>query len=198
MTEQEWLVCTDPQIMLEFLRDKVSDRKLRLFACAFSPDERGPAAPSAYDGAWDAVDWLTILERWWRDDPDSYFPIPADAVLKRSAVLLRDICGNLFRPLPPLPPAVLAWHDGAIRKMAQTIYDERAFDRLPVLADALEDAGCQQADILAHCRAAGRFPSVLLMAFKRFLSRKRDRERTKRRGGVIKLMPLDFEVGEGR
>ena len=39
--------------------------------------------------------------------------------------------------------------------MAQSIYDDRAFDRLPILADALEDAGCDKADILNHCRQPG-------------------------------------------
>ena len=40
-------------------------------------------------------------------------------------------------------------------KLAQGIYDDRAFDRLPVLADALEEAGCTNAEILAHCREPG-------------------------------------------
>jgi RNA polymerase sigma factor (sigma-70 family) len=44
----------------------------------------------------------------------------------------------------------------------------------------------------------GRFRSFLLTAFKRFLSKERDRERTKRRGGGTKLLPLDFEAGERR
>jgi len=34
VTEKEWLACTDPTTMLEFLGGKAGDRKLRLFACA--------------------------------------------------------------------------------------------------------------------------------------------------------------------
>ena len=70
------------------------------------------------------------------------------------ARLLRDIVGSPFR-LHSIAPAWLAWNDGAIRKMVQAIYDTRAFDRLPLLADALEDAGCTDADLLGHCRGPG-------------------------------------------
>ena len=49
----------------------------------------------------------------------------------------------------------LRWNDGTLVRIAQAIYDNRAFDRLPILADALEDAGCDNADILAHCRGPG-------------------------------------------
>jgi hypothetical protein len=47
------------------------------------------------------------------------------------------------------------WNDGTVKKLAQSIRAKRTFHRLPVLADALEEAGCQDADILAHCRQAG-------------------------------------------
>jgi hypothetical protein len=39
--------------------------------------------------------------------------------------------------------------------MAQAIYDERAFDRMPILADALEEAGCPDQDFLGHCQSGG-------------------------------------------
>jgi hypothetical protein len=70
------------------------------------------------------------------------------------AILLRDIFGNPFRPVA-LDPAWLAWNGGTVRKMAEAIYDDRAFDRLPILADALEEAGCTDRDILDHCRWGG-------------------------------------------
>jgi hypothetical protein len=71
-----------------------------------------------------------------------------------SCGLLRDVFGNPFRPAT-VDPSWLAWNDGTVIKMAQAIYDDRAFDRLPILADALEDAGCTNEDILTHCRQPG-------------------------------------------
>ncbi|HVL15106.1 MAG TPA: hypothetical protein VM529_21220, partial [Gemmata sp.] len=48
-----------------------------------------------------------------------------------------------------------AWRTSTVVALAEGIYDDRAFDRLPILADALQDAGCDSADILNHCRDAG-------------------------------------------
>jgi hypothetical protein len=70
------------------------------------------------------------------------------------AAVVHDIFGNLFRPAT-IDPSWLAWNDGTIPELAQSIYEQRAFDRLLVLADALEVAGCTNADILTHCRHAG-------------------------------------------
>jgi hypothetical protein len=47
------------------------------------------------------------------------------------------------------------WQDGLILSLARQIYDERCWDEMPVLADALEDAGCTDQAILSHCRNAG-------------------------------------------
>jgi hypothetical protein len=78
------------------------------------------------------------------------------------AALLRDIFGNPFRRPLSLPESILAWNDGTGVKLAQAAYDERHLPagtldngRLAVLADALDEAGCSDADILGHLRGPG-------------------------------------------
>jgi protein phosphatase len=51
--------------------------------------------------------------------------------------------------------AWLAWNDGTVAHLARTIHEENVFDGMPVLADALEDAGCTETALLEHCRAGG-------------------------------------------
>jgi hypothetical protein len=67
------------------------------------------------------------------------------------ADVLREVVGNPFRPVS-FPPN---WRSETAVALATGIYAERAFDRLPILADALEDAGCDNADVLSHCRGPG-------------------------------------------
>ena len=67
------------------------------------------------------------------------------------AALLRDIFGNPFRPVSADPP----WFTADVVALAAGIYEERAFDRLSILADALQDAGCDDVDLLDHCRQPG-------------------------------------------
>ena len=55
----------------------------------------------------------------------------------------------------PLDPLCLVWNGGTVGRIAAGIYEERAFDRLPILADALEDAGCTDPALLTHCRGPG-------------------------------------------
>jgi hypothetical protein len=67
---------------------------------------------------------------------------------------VREVFGNPFLPAG-WDPAWSAWGDGVGAKLARTIDAEQAFDRLPVLADALEEAGCADPAILGHCRSPG-------------------------------------------
>ncbi len=80
-----------------------------------------------------------------------YYSLPLGPVSSELSGSLRDIVGNPFRPIVFNP----AWRTSTVRGLASAIYAERAFDRLPILADALEDAGCDQPDLLAHCRSDG-------------------------------------------
>jgi hypothetical protein len=70
-----------------------------------------------------------------------------------------DLLRCIFGPIPfrsvSLDPAWLTWHDGLLVSMARQMYDSRDFRDMPILADALEEAGCQDQDILDHCRSGG-------------------------------------------
>jgi hypothetical protein len=216
MNEAEWLAGSGPPSMLEFLRDKASERKLRLFACAccrriwyLLKDKRSQQAvefvEKCVDGLANSEELVVISDAAndvWNDAAYGRSPFFSDAetdaadaacstadpqdgmsaalhashcaayaaswsssgrqIIQKQAsaeqavqcLLLRDLFGNPFRPVC-LDPAWLSWREGAIPKLAQAVYDERAFDRLPILADALEDAGCDNADILNHCRQPG-------------------------------------------
>jgi hypothetical protein len=68
--------------------------------------------------------------------------------------LLRDVFGNPFRPIA-LDPAWLTWHDGLLVSMARQMCESRDFSDMPILADALEETGCSNQDILGHCRSGG-------------------------------------------
>jgi hypothetical protein len=78
----------------------------------------------------------------------------------RHCGILCDLFGpTLFRDARA-DPAWLAWNGGTVRTLAAGIYAEGAFDRMPILADALEEAGCDNAAILAHCRGQDRVAGV--------------------------------------
>jgi hypothetical protein len=65
--------------------------------------------------------------------------------------LLLDIFGNPFRR-SLVDARWLTWNDATVPRLARGIYEDRRLEMLPILGDALEEAGCGDADMLAHCR----------------------------------------------
>ena len=130
-----------------------------------------PAPPkSFFERVADALD-----DPWWEDEFDKGDPLAPALVTARHAAraaanlqgqrnvldapatiaehreqttLVRCLFGNPFRPRP-----AWAWPGGDVRALAAAIYAERAFDRMPRLADALEASGCTNADLIRHCRS---------------------------------------------
>jgi hypothetical protein len=72
-----------------------------------------------------------------------------ETLYEHTANILRDVFGPMTRV--PFSPG---WLTPAVTALASQIYDEKKFDRMPLLADALEDAGCEERTILDHCRQA--------------------------------------------
>jgi len=69
--------------------------------------------------------------------------------------LLQEVVFNPWKPLPSVRPTWLLWNDRTVEKMARTIYDEGNFEEVPIVADALEEAGCTERVILDHLRSPG-------------------------------------------
>jgi hypothetical protein len=106
-------------------------------------------------------------------DPDGWYAARGSAYYARRAVglfaggaaegreaedqcrLLRCVIGSPFRTPAPLAIDWLRWNSRTVQKLARAIYDECRFEEVPVLADALEDAGCADADLLNHLREPG-------------------------------------------
>jgi hypothetical protein len=74
-----------------------------------------------------------------------------EAVESSQAELLRDIFGFPYRPIPYSSD----WRTDTALELARQMYESRDFSAMPILADALQDAGCDNDDILAHCRGSG-------------------------------------------
>ncbi len=72
--------------------------------------------------------------------------VPAPA-----ADLVRDIFGNPFRSVAFSP----SWRTDTVLSLARQMYASRDFGAMPILADALQDAGCDDGDVLGHCRGQG-------------------------------------------
>jgi hypothetical protein len=204
MTEAEWLSSDNPYLMLEFLRGRTSDRKLRLIAVAscyrareFTEHwyhELADVAEAFADGRATAEEMAAVHSRHRPSNdygdrnafyntagPDLAETIPnlvedlADWIaqckvedegkslgeweqeqsemrereLAITAQQVREIAGNPFWPAALEPH----WRTRDLVAMAELIAEEQAFDRLPILADALEEAGCTNADLLDHLRS---------------------------------------------
>jgi hypothetical protein len=208
MTEAEWLACADPKKMLDCLRGKASERKLRLFACACcrriwhlwedepcrkvieiledfvdgKANEEALAAAGAAVKAegrtaryglaslsvWKKTWAVSTNEGWeaarsgaWGEHQEAARAEAWAGILKECEVVsekqcnsLRCIFGDPFRPVVP-DPNWRTWNDNTLPQLAERIYLDRAFDHLPILADALEKTGCADQDILNHCREPG-------------------------------------------
>jgi hypothetical protein len=180
VTEAEWLTSEKPIAMGDFAATtaRASDRVCRLYVAAFWGWQllRLPAATRA-----DLARRVAVEEHWAeagqppkgarRSRSDSSIFLNRDArralhetvraphsswktgwedAVRVQPLLLRDIFGNPFRPVAADPN----WLTADVIALARGIYDDKAFDRMPILADALQDAGCVNEDVLSHCRTA--------------------------------------------
>lgn len=183
-TATMWMECRHPELMLDHLREQVSDRKFRLFAVAccrrvphLLTSRRKRTAVEVAERYADGIATsdefeATVTQMRVREIRGHYGSVAAWAVApsadlaarntawnafcdrsgtgenRYQADLLRCVAGNPFRPVSFAPE----WRTETVLAMANQMYETRDFSATPILADALEEVGCDSADVLEHCR----------------------------------------------
>jgi hypothetical protein len=117
------------------------------YATDFS--DPGPIAQESYNDYLIIALPQEVLQRTYR----GLSAEQRQGAISAACSLLREVFAP-FRSVT-LSQAWLVLNDGAVPKLAAGIYADQAFDRLPILADALEEAGCPDADLLGHLRGPG-------------------------------------------
>jgi hypothetical protein len=97
------------------------------------------------------AEWCVGEHMDFDDRMTGFFTREAEQVRWPGGALIRDLFGNPFCPVT----FDRRWRTSDVLGLAQAIYEDRVFERLPILADALMDAGCENEDIIAHCRSDG-------------------------------------------
>lgn len=209
-TEAEWHASSDLEAMLQFVEGKVSDRKLRLFACACcrhlwhklnkanrraikvsekfadglaTEKELSKASGTQFESnsLWEykkpPVEWTEGRSDAWTKAAvgritlhrrlHSTFGQPLLTAVRDTAECVSESCrwdeDATFQPCELLRCLVSvalfrsigsdpAWLNAEIVALAQAIYDDSDFERLPALAEELEREGCSDNNILTHCR----------------------------------------------
>jgi hypothetical protein len=108
-----------------------------------------PPDDACWIAGYDVPEDARLAARWGAPASQQMEVVSAEAVFQ--AGLVREIIANPFRPVVFAVP----WLTRDAVAIAKDIYGERRFEDMPILADALEEAGCNNATILAHCRQSG-------------------------------------------
>jgi hypothetical protein len=113
----------------------------------YAPDAYGKKAPPE-------VRWAGIAAMSVIGEEENAAKAAVDVAIERELIALAELFRDIFAPFHSTSTTSSVFPD-IVRNLAKTIYESGAFDRLPQLADALEDDGCTDATILEHCRGPG-------------------------------------------
>jgi hypothetical protein len=134
---------SDPEVVAEFVEE--AEQRLRVLLFPEETSSLKPIDPKSVPDGWDGITQLVYAP--YAGDSGWHRQVPAEL---HSADLIRDVFGNPFLPPPPMwfRPA---WQTSTAVELARQMYEGRDFWLMPILGDALQDAGCGDRAILAHC-----------------------------------------------